>query len=157
MNHLVSAATAGRFPASPKSLLLAGFAALTLSGAASPAFADDEMKCNPEGTQAEMNICAWDDFQKADSELNAIYKKAVAYSKQLDDSYADQPNLKGAVAALKKAQRAWIDYRDGHCEGIGFSARGGSMEPMMVAGCQEDLTKKRIAELKALMEDGETK
>lgn len=119
----------------------------------SPALADDEMKCNPEGTQAEMNICAWDDFQKADDELNAVYKKAVAFAKDQDANLADQPDLKGAVAALKKAQRAWIDYRDGHCEGVGFSARGGSMEPMLVAGCQEELTKNRIAELKALMED----
>ena len=121
---------------------------------ASAAFAEDEMKCNPEGTQAEMNICAWDDFQKADDELNAVYKKAMAFAREQDQSYADQPNLKGAVAALKKAQRAWIDYRDGHCEGVGFSARGGSMEPMLVAGCQEELTKKRTADLKALMEDG---
>ncbi|HZG27712.1 MAG TPA: lysozyme inhibitor LprI family protein [Ensifer sp.] len=124
---------------------------------ATSALADDEMKCNPEGTQQEMNICAWDDFQKADDELNAVYKKAVAYAKSQDENYADQPDLKGAVAALKKAQRAWIDYRDGHCEGVGFSARGGSMEPMLVAGCQEELTKKRIADLKALMEDGEAK
>lgn len=121
--------------------------------AASAAFADDEMTCNPEGTQAEMNICAWDDFQKADDELNAVYKKAMAFAKDQDENLADQPDLKGAVAALKKAQRAWIDYRDGHCDGVGFSARGGSMEPMLVAGCQEELTKNRTAELKALMED----
>lgn len=121
--------------------------------AASAAIADDEVKCNPEGTQAEMNICAWDDFQKADDELNAVYKKAIAFAKDQDENLADQPDLKGAVAALKKAQRAWIDYRDGHCDGVGFSARGGSMEPMLVAGCQEELTKNRTAELKALMED----
>ena len=155
MEHLVSITAVRRVLALQKGIVLAGLAALLLSGTVSRAMADDELKCNPEGSQAEMNICAWDDFQKADDELNAIYKKAVAYTKKQDDSYADQPNLKGAAAALKKAQRAWIDYRDGHCEGIGFSARGGSMEPMMVAGCQEELTKKRIADLKALMEEGD--
>jgi uncharacterized protein YecT (DUF1311 family) len=115
---------------------------------------DDEPKCNPEGTQQEMNVCAYDDLQKVDDELNAVYRKAMAFAKSQDDDLADQPNLKGAVAALKKAQRAWIDYRDGHCDGVGFGARGGSMEPMLVAGCQADLTKKRVEELKALMEDG---
>ena len=132
------------------SLFLAPLAVLL----ASAAFADDEMKCNPEGSQAEMNICAYDDFKKADDALNAMYKKAVAYAKEQDDNYKGQPELQGAMAALKKAQRAWIDYRDGHCDLAGFAARGGSMEPMLVSGCQADLTQKRTAELKALMEEG---
>ncbi len=35
----------------------------------------------------------------------------------------------GALEAPKKAQRAWIGYRDGQCELAGFEARGGRMEP----------------------------
>jgi uncharacterized protein YecT (DUF1311 family) len=61
------------------------------------------------------------------------------------------PNYVGAVKALKKAQRAWIDYRDGHCEGVGFEARGGSMEPMVVSGCKAGLTNNRIRELHDLI------
>jgi uncharacterized protein YecT (DUF1311 family) len=140
-----------------KFLFAAG--ALFLLCGVSAAMADDEIKCNAEGNQQEMNACAYDDLADADATLNATYKKAMAFAKDQDESYKDQPDLQGAVAALKKAQRAWLDYRDGHCEGYGFGARGGSMEPMLVAGCQADLTKKRTAELKELMDypDGDGK
>jgi uncharacterized protein YecT (DUF1311 family) len=53
---------------------------------------------------------------------------------------------------LLKAQRAWIDYRDGQCEAEGFQARGGTMEPMLVAGCIANLTDQRTKELKQLEE-----
>ncbi|MNT91411.1 hypothetical protein D3C72_2325040 [compost metagenome] len=61
----------------------------------------------------------------------------------------------GAEEALKKAQRAWIGYRDGQCELAGFEARGGSMEPMLVSGCLAQLTTTRTEELKALLEPTE--
>jgi uncharacterized protein YecT (DUF1311 family) len=58
--------------------------------------------------------------------------------------------MKGAEQALVKAQRAWIDYRDAECNAAGFQARGGTMEPMLVAGCLADITDKRTKELKEL-------
>lgn len=59
---------------------------------------------------------------------------------------------KGGEEALVKAQRAWIGYRDAQCLSWGFQARGGSMEPMLVSSCEADLTRKRTAELKALVD-----
>lgn len=61
----------------------------------------------------------------------------------------------GALEALKKAQRAWIGYRDGQCELAGFEARGGSMEPMLVSGCLAELTRKRTDELRKIVESAE--
>ena len=121
--------------------------------AAYPAWAGDEPKvdCNNAMTQTDMNICSYQDWQKADKELNAVYRKALKFASHEDAMYKDQPELKGAVKALKKAQRAWIDYRDGQCEGYGFGARGGTMEPLLVSGCAADLTRKRSRELKELM------
>jgi uncharacterized protein YecT (DUF1311 family) len=58
--------------------------------------------------------------------------------------------MKGAEQALVKAQRAWIDYRDAECDAFGFQARGGTMEPMLVAGCLANITDKRTKELKEL-------
>lgn len=120
---------------------------------ASAALADDDngVSCNPEGSQQEMNACTSDDYQKADRELNDVYRQALDFAAGEDSDLKDQPDLQGAVATLKKAQRAWVDYRDGQCESYGFTARGGSMEPMLIDGCKADLTKKRTAELKALI------
>jgi uncharacterized protein YecT (DUF1311 family) len=59
-------------------------------------------------------------------------------------------DMKGAEKALVTAQRAWIAYRDAECEARGFQARGGTMEPMLVAGCIADVTDARTKELKTL-------
>jgi uncharacterized protein YecT (DUF1311 family) len=112
---------------------------------------EDQIDCENAMTQADMNMCANKDYEAADKELNAVYKKAMASMKATDTELAGiDTNLVGAVEALKNAQRAWIGYRDGQCELAGFEARGGSMEPMLVSGCLTDLTKKRTDELKEL-------
>lgn len=120
---------------------------------ASPARAEDpEWNCDNPQAQQEMNYCAAEEFDKADAELNATYQKARAYTRKQDKDLADMgPDYQGADAALKKAQRAWIDYRDGHCDGMGFQARGGTLEPLLVATCRTELTKNRTKELNELM------
>ncbi|MBP1883682.1 uncharacterized protein YecT (DUF1311 family) [Ensifer mexicanus] len=100
-----------------------------------------------------MNICAGQDYDRADADLNNIYKQAVAAMKAMDKELGEiDAAYPGAEQALKKAQRAWIGYRDGQCELAGFEARGGSMEPMLVSGCLAELTRKRTSELKQLLE-----
>ncbi|MBP1861284.1 lysozyme inhibitor LprI family protein [Rhizobium herbae] len=114
---------------------------------------EPQVDCENAMAQSEMNFCANKDYEAADKELNAAYRKTMAAMKETDKELGEiNANYVGAVEALKKAQRAWIDYRDGQCELAGFEARGGSMEPMLVSGCLADLTKKRTEELKGLME-----
>ncbi|MGG6897492.1 MULTISPECIES: lysozyme inhibitor LprI family protein [Rhizobium] len=133
--------------------LLLPAAALAATLICGPAFAQnnpDEPKidCAKAEAQTDLNICAALDFDTADKALNVQYKKTRAAMVAID---ADLDNdMKGADKALVKAQRAWVDYRDGECEAQGFQARGGSMEPMLISGCKADLTKKRTKELKEL-------
>lgn len=119
-----------------------------------PALAQDapNVDCDNAQTQMEMNFCAEQDFDKADAALNKAYKRAVASQKKIDADVEETMGADsvGAVAALKKAQRAWIDYRDGHCEGVGFQARGGTMEPMLLMSCKAELSTARAKELNAL-------
>jgi len=136
----------------------AAIAALLLLSSASLAQAqqndsgnDQQVDCKNAETQADMNYCAAMDFSKADDELNAVYKQALKSQADLDKQSAEiNPDYVGAVKALKKAERAWIDYRDGECEGEGYQAVGGTMQPMLIAGCKTDLTNKRIKELQEL-------
>ncbi|MFC5756610.1 lysozyme inhibitor LprI family protein [Rhizobium sp. GCM10022189] len=117
---------------------------LLVSGAAHA----KDVDCANAQTQADMTSCAQARYDAADKALNAQYKLTraamVAIDKDLDG------DMKGAEQALLKAQRAWISYRDAQCENSGFQARGGTMEPMLVAGCLADLTDLRTRELKAL-------
>lgn len=130
-----------------KRLVLAG---LILAAASSLAHAQNErgVDCENALSQNDMTYCATLDYEKADEALNIAYQQALQEAKDLDEELKSTPELVGAVAALKKSQRGWIEYRDGHCEGIGFNSRGGSMEPMLVAGCKAILTNRRTAEIK---------
>ena len=132
----------------------AAIAALLLLGGLNVARAqEDQIDCNNAQTQADMTNCAGQDFENADKELNVVYKKAMASQVALDKQSAEiSPDYVGAVKALKKAQRAWIDYRDGQCEGMSYQAAGGTMQPMLELGCKADLTNKRIKELKELIQ-----
>ena len=114
---------------------------------------DPPLDCANAMAQADMNQCAYLDFEKADKELNQVYKQALKSQADLDQQSAEMnPDYVGAVKALKKAQRAWIDYRDGQCEGVGYQAAGGSMQPMLIDGCKAQLTQTRTKELKELIQ-----
>ncbi len=137
----------------PFRILLASAAFLLSASFAAAQDNEPEVDCDNAMTQMDMNICAHRDYETADAELNAVYKKAMAAVQAMDAEYKEMgEHYVGAVDALKRAQRAWIGYRDGQCELAGFGARGGSMEPMLVSGCLADLTQKRTAELKTVDE-----
>ena len=110
---------------------------------------EPELDCADPQTQLALTMCAGQEFEKADAELNAQYKLTRDVMRR-EDAEADE-TAKGAENALVQAQRAWIAYRDAHCISDGFEARGGTMEPMVVAKCQAEATRKRTEELKTLV------
>ncbi|MDQ0324410.1 uncharacterized protein YecT (DUF1311 family) [Rhodopseudomonas julia] len=118
---------------------------LTLPGAAGAA------ECADPQTQAEMNACAAQTFEEADAALNEAWPKVLEYYRALDSELSD--DLKGAEEALLEAQRTWIVFRDAHCASVGFAARGGTMEPLLVTSCKADLTRERTDQLLALLGD----
>jgi len=117
-----------------------------------PAKADDEVECNPDGTQMEMNACAFDDLQKADDGLNAVYREAMAFARSEDANADIQSDEDSAVATLKKAQRDWIRSRDRQCGQP--SSGGGSIQSLEIASCRTELTQKRTEELRSMLEEG---
>lgn len=125
-----------------------GLTALAFCGFGTIAAAQQNIDCGYPVNQMEMTFCAQKGWQEADAELNAVYKEAMASMKETDSYLPD--DMKGAAAALRDAQRAWIPYRDKACEAYGFQARGGSMEPMLVYGCLATITRQRVEELRDL-------
>lgn len=121
-----------------RSLLLAG-AVVLLSGAAS---AQD---CSDPQTQLDMNMCANGSFQKADKELNDKYQQIL--SRLADDA--------DAAGLFRTAQRAWVPFRDAECAFVASTYEGGSMQPMVLSGCLEEMTRKRIADFDGYLTCGE--
>ena len=107
-----------------------------------------EHNCAEPQAQMDMNICADIDFQRADAELNRVYRDVIAGARQadreIDRSFDRRPT---AEAVLREAQRAWLIFRDAQCIYEGYGERGGSMEPMVDSAGRARLTRERIAQL----------
>lgn len=122
---------------------LLAFICLSLPAAA------QTLDCANAQTQIDMNQCAVRDWQIADAELNAAYKRVMAVLKA-NDARLD-PIYQGGPVALRDAQRAWITFRDKTCEAEGFAMRGGSAESLLVANCLRHLTEERIGHLHGML------
>lgn len=119
---------------------------LALALLAAQQSADQQWNCDDPQAQMEMNACAALDFERADAELNAAYRAAIAHARA--ESYRVAGDERpGDEATLREAQRAWVAFRDAQCRLEGYEARGGSMEPMLFEGCRARLTRERIRQL----------
>ena len=109
--------------------------------------------CDNPDTQADMNICADIDFRAADQTLNKQWKVNVATMKVHDKAAADLGENDGRPSyyeTLLEGQRAWLKYRDAHCNSEGYWARGGTLEPALELNCLARLTRARTKELQDL-------
>lgn len=93
------------------------------------------LNCKNPQAQQEMNRCAGLSYQNADKKLNQVYQQVM-------------PKLeKSRKQKLITAQKAWINFRDTNCEFEKSSFQGGSMAPLIYAGCLERLTQQRTQQL----------
>jgi uncharacterized protein YecT (DUF1311 family) len=92
-------------------------------------------------TQPELTQNACSDYKKADEELNRVYNQILA-------TYKDDGEF---ILKLKKAQRAWVVFRDLHLESIYPKAderEYGSVKPMCSCLISAKLTIDRTGVLK---------
>jgi len=107
----------------------------------------------------ELNQCAGEQYHKADARLNAVYRKvleikdkALLEARNHNDSDLIKYNQQ-SLNKLKAAERAWIQYRDLHCDAVRHEYEDGSMSPMIWGFCMAQTTLDRIEELKSAYED----
>src|SRR5882724_10893194 len=87
--------------------------------------ANQEGPCDKAMSQMEMNTCSGEQYHKADARLNAVYAKALSlFESDLGDAKGrnDKPQEsyeRTALDKLKAAERAWLQYRDLHCDAAG--------------------------------------
>ena len=79
-----------------------------------------------DGTQAEMNRCADQQYREQDRRLNELYKRLEK------------------TPELINAQRAWIAFRDAECDWQEAEYKEGSMYPMAYSYCLAGVTEDRI-------------
>lgn len=106
--------------------------------------------CTEPQTQRAMNHCAALEWEEADAALNAQWQETAAAMRRMDRTTTPDDGRPGYFSQLLRGQRAWLVYRDQHCASVGYSARGGSLEPLLVSTCKTDLTRERTGQLRAL-------
>jgi uncharacterized protein YecT (DUF1311 family) len=109
----------------------------------------NNIQCKEDGNQMEMNQCAYEDFQKADKELNKVYQEVRKKN----------TNDKLFLKNLKTSQRLWLKFLDAELNAIYSCPEGnqricfGSMFPLLYNGSKTELTKDRTKQLKRYLED----
>jgi uncharacterized protein YecT (DUF1311 family) len=105
-------------------------------------------KCNDESTQADLDVCADQDFKAADTALNRTYA-------EIEKRLAEFPDAKKRLIVT---QKAWVGSRDAECDFQTVWSRDGSIYPLLVSECLATMTRKRTEELKVYLncEDGDT-
>jgi len=101
-------------------------------------------------TQTEMNISAAAAYATADAAMTAQWKVTLARMKRRDAADTARGGGFGYAAALLQSQRAWLKFCDTQCATEGGEVAGGSMQPMVIAGCKAGLTKQRATQLRDL-------
>lgn len=92
-------------------------------------------------TQMDMNNKAYQEWKKADDELNKVYKQVL-------EKYKED---KVFIAKFKKAELAWIKFKDAEIEAIypdEDKRNYGSVYPMCANGIATEMTQQRTKELK---------
>lgn len=123
--------------------------------AASASAQTPDVDCKNAENQVEMNYCAEQELDDADQLLNEVWRKTKATAAQLDKDAAQSGEPKGNEAALLKAQRAWIDYRDNTCEAESFPYRSGTIYSQIKFSCLSRITGVRTDDLKQMYTDFE--
>ena len=112
-----------------------GFVAMALAGYTGAAAADD---CsNVTGTTRDIDLCFYRLYQRADGELNALYRELTAKLAEASER-----------ALLQEAEQAWIRYRDTECAFETAGTRQGTIHPIEVSHCLTEKTRTHIAELR---------
>jgi len=106
--------------------------------------------CTDPQDNLTMLMCANGDAAAADKELADVFAKAIASIEATDTTIMPADKVKDWEAAMRDAEAAWEKFRDADCDGaVGYEWWGGSGAQLAVVACRRDLTRARVADLKA--------
>ena len=99
--------------------------------------------CTDPVTDLQRKACAAYALKQADSVMQTAFQKAYTFLNKAGQR---------KQADLVLQQKLWIDHRNGHCDLVSQSAEGSPRYHVIIMGCMTELTNKRTAELKMIVE-----
>jgi len=109
--------------------------------------------CAAAKAPAAANDCFAKLYVDSDAQLNVTYNQVVAVMKTLltdaqrHNDAAQIAHHQAAMDRLLAAQRAWLNYRDLHCDSVKFQYDGGTLSPAAWSQCMAETTQQRISAL----------
>jgi uncharacterized protein YecT (DUF1311 family) len=97
--------------------------------------------CKNAGSTAEIKLCANTEFNRADRELNSIYRKLLS-SLDVEGQWK-----------LKESQRTWLKFRDLNAGFISDTWRGGNLEYLLFIDTKSQMTQVRTKQLQEVYEN----
>ncbi|WP_322045301.1 lysozyme inhibitor LprI family protein [Paraburkholderia sp. J67] len=113
------------------------YAGVLLLASASSCFAAQPECLNNAPTQLAMDDCVGRTMKASDQRLNDTYRALLA---KVSKDGADH---------LRKAQRAWLAWRDAQCSFNTMGTSGGSINSSMYGLCIDELTQEQTKRLDA--------
>ncbi|MHA3916679.1 lysozyme inhibitor LprI family protein [Halovulum sp. GXIMD14793] len=96
-----------------------------------------------------MAACVQFEANAWDARLNAVWGETMKLAKRDDARDAGYGFKTDRAGALLKAQRAWIEFRDGECAFARDQFGGGSMGIPSAAACRLQMTAERAIDIEA--------
>lgn len=126
-------------------LVMIALYVLILAGQAADAPGDPDCA----GNTAQMVQCANRIFDRADHDMNVVWRDITAALQREDRQWNDHREPRLEIA--RTAQRTWLAFRDAQCAAeADEEARGGTLYPLIYIGCRTQMTRQRIAQLRSL-------
>jgi uncharacterized protein YecT (DUF1311 family) len=104
-------------------------------------------ECASAGSNVEIKNCLAIAYQRADSELNAVWQQVLA---SVDDAdYLTAKQRKAWKAELREAQRGWVQFKEHDCNGaVLYEWWGGSGAGGAISSCLLEHTVARTKDLR---------
>lgn len=106
-------------------------------------------------TQTDMNIHAFETFQRITDEMNGLLSKIRNYVDESDKKYFDlQPKYvtQTWLECLNDNQEKWLAYMKSQAEFIAYENNGGTIQPTIRSGEATRITEARVADFKSWLE-----
>jgi len=103
--------------------------------------------------QMAMNQCQQTAVERADAEMNRVWKQARLAMTKADEEARTGGRLGGGgyVQALLASQRAWLVYRDAECTIESYEWKGGTMQPFTEGQCLVQVVRARTGQLNRII------
>src|ERR1700730_8473082 len=98
--------------------------------------------CKDPMTQVDMDLCSRREYEKADAEMNLVYKQLMLELAGYEINHRPK---------FEETHSLWLKYRDANCDGDASIYEGGTIRPTVYYSCLASITQERTKRIKTFL------